>query len=189
MNSTATEILANPPQCGHIVYPYTDEAQLAEAVSRFAGAGLRKDEAAVLIMTAAHREPIRACLAADGFNVRALEAEGQLAIESAEDLLATFVFDGILDEHRFKTSIGRKILSAKWGSANHLSRPVRLFGEMVDLLWEAHPKTTQRLEELWNDVIEAHQVPLLCAYSLGGSKPSTLPQSLLACHAYNAGLA
>ena len=60
---------------------------------------------------------------------------------------------------------------------------------MVDLIWEAHPRTTQRLEELWNDVIEAHQVPLLCAYSLGGSKRTVFPPALLACHGYNAGLA
>ncbi len=39
----------------------------------------------------------------DGFNLRALEAEGLLTIESAEELLSTFVFDGILDELRFKT--------------------------------------------------------------------------------------
>jgi hypothetical protein len=187
MNSTATELLANP-QCGHIVYPYTDEAQLADAVCRFAGAGLRKGEAAVLIMTAAHRDPIRARLQDDGFNLRALEAEGLLVIESAEDLLGTFLFDGILDELRFKINIGRRIMNAKWGAVNHPNRPVRLFGEMVDLLWETHLKTTQRLEELWNDIIEAYRVPLLCAYSLGGSKPNVLPQSLLACHAHNAGL-
>jgi len=188
MNSTASEILANPPQGGHIAYSYTGEAQLAEAVCRFAGAGLRKNEAAVLIVTAAHNGRIRARLQDDGFNLPVLESEGLLAIESAEDLLASFLFGGVLDELRFKTSIGRKILSARWGAANHPNRPVRLFGEMVDLLWEAHPNTTQRMEELWNDIIETHRVPLLCAYSLGGSKPNALPPSLLACHAHTAGL-
>jgi hypothetical protein len=42
MNASATAILSNPQPCGHIVYPYTEDSQVAEAVCLFASAGLRK---------------------------------------------------------------------------------------------------------------------------------------------------
>ena len=183
MNPSGAELLTNPHPSGHIVYPYTDESHLAEAVSLFASAGLRKGEAVLLIMTAAHCEPIRQRLEADGFNLAALESAGQLVCHDAERLLSTFMFDGIIDEHRFKTRVGGMIETAKAGGKDS-PRPVRVFGEMVDLLWRTNARITQRLEELWNDVIEAHSVPLLCAYSLAGTHPHALPQGLVGCHSH-----
>jgi len=179
MNPTAHEILCNPEPRGHIVYPYTDEAQVAEAVCLFASAGLRKGEAVILVMASAHCDPIRERLSEEGFDLAALEASGQLVCQNAKDLLGTFMFDGIIDELRFKTKIGAIIEKAKAGI---LKRPVRVFGEMVDLIWTTSPKATRRLEELWNDVIDRHGVPLLCAYSLAGPRPDALPRELLACH-------
>jgi len=184
MNAKGAAILANPHPCGHIVYPYTDETQVAEAVCLFASAGLRKSEAVVLVMTADHREPIRHRLEQEGFNLKQLERAGQLICEDAKDLLSTFLFDGIIDELVFKTKLGTLIEQAKASGGNRTYRPVRVFGEMVDLLWKSNLRTTQRLEELWNEVIDAHAVPLLCAYSLAGTKPLELPAPLLTCHSH-----
>jgi hypothetical protein len=118
----------------------------------------------------------------EGFNLKQLERTGQLICEDAGNLLSTFMFDGTIDELVFKTKVGKLIERAKVSGGK--SRPVRVFGEMVDLIWTSKPQTTQRLEELWNDVIEAYSVPLLCAYSLTGTKPSELPTPLLACHSH-----
>jgi hypothetical protein len=183
MNSTGLEILSNPQPCDHIVYSYTDDAQLAEAVCLFAGAGLQKVEAVLLVLSDTHYDPVRDCLERQGFNLADLEATGHLVCENAKNLLSTFMFDGILDEHKFKTKIGRLIQKAKAGSGNHKDRPVRVFGEMVDLIWKPHPQATERLEELWNEIISLHSVPLLCAYSLAGTS-NALPQPLVACHSH-----
>ena len=72
------------------------------------------------------------------------------------------MFDGIIDDHRFKTTVGHLIENARAASSNG---EVRVFGEMVDLIWIPNPNATQRLEELWNQVIKLHSVPFLCAYS------------------------
>ncbi|MDP9114271.1 MAG: MEDS domain-containing protein [Acidobacteriota bacterium] len=184
MNPTATEILTNPHPKGHIVYPYTDETHVADAVSLFASAGLRKGETVLLIMASSHYDPIRERLESSGFDLAALEASGQLICEDAAGLLSTFVFNGTVDENEFKTSLIGMIEKAKIGQDGN-ERPVRVFGEMVDLLWKADPLTTQRLEELWNDVIEAESVPLLCAYSLAGTKHSDFPEALIACHSHS----
>jgi len=182
MNSKAAALLSNPNPCGHIVYPYTMETQVAEAVCLFASAGLSKGEAVVLVMKANHCQPIRHRLEQEGFDLKQLEKSGQLICADAEDLLSTFMFDGIIDELVFKSKVGKLIERAKTSGGRQ--RPVRVFGEMVDLIWESNLQTTQRLEELWNDVIEAHSVPLLCAYSLLGTKSSVLPATLMACHSH-----
>jgi hypothetical protein len=181
MNAKAAAILADPQPCGHIVYPYTDESQVAEAVCLFASAGLQKGEAVLLVMTQAHCEPILERIERAGFDVDALTQSGQLICEEAGELLSSFMFDGIVDEDGFKSKIGGMIERAKAAGGE---RPVRVFGEMVSLIWQSRQLATERLEELWNEVIQEQSVPLLCAYALAGTKPDAFPQPLLACHSH-----
>jgi len=179
MNATGEAILTHPDPHGHFVYPYTNESQFSEAVCLFVSSGLRNGGSALLVMKEPHCEPIRMQLEADGLDVAELEARGRFVCADAENLLGTFMFDGIIDDDLCKTTIGRLIEKARAASSNG---EVRVFGEMVDLIWLPNPKATQRLEELWNQVIKLHSVPLLCAYSLGGNLPNTLPNALLQCH-------
>jgi hypothetical protein len=179
VNSSGLALLNDPHPCGHIVYPYTDESHFTEVVSVFVSSGLRNGESAVLLMQESHRGPIRRQLERNGFDVETLEATGELACITAEELSESCVFDGIIDEYVFKTKIGQMIHRAKAAS---LKGQVRVFGEMVNLLWMPNPKATLRLEELWNDLIKQHSVPLLCAYALGGTRPDVLDDALLACH-------
>lgn len=182
MNFSGEQVLANPQPSGHIVYPYTTGTQVAEAVTLFAGSGLKRGEAVLLVMKEANRQPIRERLQRQGFDLSELEAAGKLVCEDAEKLLSSFMFNGILDELKFKTIVGNLIENAKKNGAGGPGGRVRVFGEMVDLIWKTHLRSTERLEQLWNDVITKHCVPLLCAYSLTGTKPNALPVSLLCCH-------
>jgi hypothetical protein len=115
----------------------------------------------------------------DAFDVAGLTKSGQLHCEESGNLLASFMFDGIIDEHLFKSKVGAMIETAR---ATGGERPMRVFGEMVSLIWQSRQAATERLEKLWNQVIEKHSVPLLCAYALAGTKPRAFPKSLLACH-------
>ncbi|MEP6470959.1 MAG: MEDS domain-containing protein, partial [Acidobacteriota bacterium] len=46
---------------------------------------------------------------------------------------------------------------------------VRVFGEMVGLLWaEGNRDAAVRVEQLWNDLAQSHDFSLLCAYPLAG---------------------
>jgi hypothetical protein len=184
LTTAATELLTHPTPCGHIVYPYTNEDQVAEAVSLFAGSGLRDGEAVILLMTRDHCQPIRDRLESEGVDVPMMESTGQLVCVEAEDLMSRFIFDGIIDEHRFKTIVGDLIEKAKKFSTQGISSPVRVFGEMVSLMWRDNLRSTARLEELWNEVIASHSVPLLCAYALAGSLTPLLPKSLLSLHSH-----
>jgi hypothetical protein len=63
---------------------------------------------------------------------------------------------------------------------------VRAFGEMVSLLWRVDTAAAVRLEELWNNVIEEHELALLCTYSLNGSDAhGALPACLVTPHSHD----
>src|SRR5258708_36519072 len=97
MDSKGAAILADPHPCGHIVYPYTDDTHVTEAVCLFASAGLKKGEAVVLVMTTGHRKPILLRLEQAGFNLKDFGKSGQLLCEGAGNLLSTFRSDGGID--------------------------------------------------------------------------------------------
>jgi len=178
VNPQGAAILSNPHPRGHIVYPYTDENLVGQAVCLFASAGIRDGEGVILIMTSDHCEPIRLRLQMEGFNVETYERSGQLTCVTTEDLLARFMVDGTLNEDLFRLTISGLIAQAR-ASVNNGN--VRVFGEMVSQLRGTNLVATTRLEELWNEVISDHSVSLLCTYALSGLEDH-LPQCLIALH-------
>ena len=177
MNAQGAAILANPHPCGHIVYPYTDENLVGQAVCLFASAGIRDGEGVILIMTADHCEPIKLRLRVEGFDVAAYERSGQLTCIATEELLARFMAGGTLDEDLFRSTVSDMIARARVSMSNGHPAKVRVFGEMVSQLRNTDLTATTRLEELWNEVIKEHSVSLLCTYALhnaGDHIPSAL---------------
>jgi hypothetical protein len=109
---------------------------------------------------------------------------GQLICLKAEDLLATFVPNGVLDEGLFKSTIGSLIDQAREsGDTGHRAR-VRVFGEMVSQLRTRNLTVTTRLEELWGKVVKDHSVSLLCTYALQ-NEGDHIPQVLTSLHSHS----
>lgn len=184
MNTKGAAILADPHPCGHIVYPYTDENLVGQAVCLFASAGLRNGEGVVLIMTNAHCEPIKLRLQIEGFNVEHYERSGQLTCITTDALLGTFMAGDGLDEEMFRSTIGDLIDRARAAvSKGHVGK-VRIFGEMVSQLRATDLTVTTRMEELWNEVIDKHSVSLLCTYALENAQDQ-VPPSLISLHSAN----
>jgi len=184
MNAHGAAILAHPHPCGHIVYPYTDENLVGQAVCLFATAGIRDGEGVILIMSDDHCEPIKLRLQIEGFNVAAYERSGQLTCVTSEDLLAKFMVDGTLSEDLFRFTIGELIHRARASVSNGHPGRVRIFGEMVSQLRYANLMATTRLEELWNQVIKEHSVSLLCTYALHNADDH-IPKELLDLHSHS----
>jgi hypothetical protein len=183
MNAKGTALLIDPHPCGHIVYPYTDEGLVGQAVCLFASSGLRANEGVVLIMSSDHCEPIKLRLRLEGINVEAYERSGQLICVPTEELLATFMRNGSLDEGLFRSAI-RDMIRRVRVSQNAAHGQVRVFGEMVSQLRESDLAATTRLEELWDEVIKEHSVALLCTYALRSAEDQ-LQDHLIALHSYN----
>ena len=182
MNSKAAAILTDPHPYGHIAYPYTDEALVVEAVALFAGAGLRNGEGVILVMTAAHRDAITLRLVTEGYAVESLRRSGRLICINAEDLLAGFMRNGVPDEEIFSAVIEELIAACRAVTASSPGH-VRVFGEMVSLLWDSNLHATISLEEMWNRIIDRNSVSLMCAYALNGRHG--IPDSLRALHSHS----
>jgi hypothetical protein len=156
------EPLQNPQPCEHLIQLYTDEAFLGRAVREFLRPALTGGEGAVVIATPAHVAMFREQLCAGGVDVQAAERRAQLVVRDAQASLAEFMVDGMPDRDRF-FGLVRPVLATLRRDGYSA---VRLYGEMVDLLWNHSMPATVALEELWNEVRHEAGVSLLCAYRL-----------------------
>jgi hypothetical protein len=107
--------LAEPLAKEHLVHLYEDDRVLVEAVAIFAGRGLGKGEAVVLVATEAHLEAIERRLSETGFEVADLKAWGQLTVLDAARLLSRFLVDGQVDAVRFKAILSEVVAGARRG--------------------------------------------------------------------------
>ena len=174
--------LAEPLAREHIVQIYRDDRAVVEAVSLFAGHGLGKGEGVILVATVGHLEAVEARLGASGFDLGDLEAWGQLTTFDAARLLSHFFVGGHIDAARFRTTVDDVLTRAHRGG--RFPR-LRVYGEMVNLLWRANPAATRQIEELWNEAIERHEVSLLCGYRMeAGETSAHFPRDLRTLHSH-----
>jgi len=152
----------------HVVQFYERDETLALAVASFLGAGLAAGEKALVVATPPHRATFDAVLVAAGIDVAGAIATGQYISLDAAGVLATFLIDGAPDADRFDASVGTTVSELAASGA-----PVRIYGEMVALLWDRGAVSAAlTLEELWNDLAGRRPFTLFCAYpahSLDGS--------------------
>lgn len=159
--------LADPSQprgCAgqHLVELYETDADLAGSVARFLAPAMSGAGAAVVVATPAHRAAFEVALAGAGTDVAGEIAAGRYVTFDAAALLSTFMVDGAPDAAGFHREIGG-VLEAMTAAG----RPLRIYGEMVALLWEGGDAASAvALEDLWNDIGRQYDFDLLCAYRL-----------------------
>jgi signal transduction histidine kinase len=150
---------------GHFVQFYEEASSLVATVAEFIGAGLDTGQAAIVIATEEHVDAFVQCLASHGFDVDAARGQGDLILLDAGEMLSRFMVDGTPDAKRFDATFGPVIERTIRGD---LRVPLRMYGEMVDVLWkDGDTDAAIRVEELWNDLGTRHAFSLLCAYSMG----------------------
>src|SRR5262249_38656038 len=144
---------------GHVVQFYEDDEALCDTVARFLEEGLEAGDRIVVVATAAHRDGLTRRLARFDLARCATFAD-------PPDTLEAVLVAGQPDPARFRTALARMIEAARAGKPG---ARLRVFGEMVDLLWREHrTEAAIRLEELWNEARGTHTFSLLCAYVMAG---------------------
>jgi len=157
--------LARPAAGDHIVQFYEDERFLFDAVAHFTGAGLAAGEPVLIVATKPHRMAFAQVLRHNGCRIEEAVASGLLTMLDAHEMLLRFMVGNEPEAERFYSVIGAVIQSSRQGRSR---ARVRVFGEMVDLLWRGGNRAAAiRLEELWNELARLHSFTLLCAYSMG----------------------
>ena len=160
-------------ESGHFAQFYEADTFLLQALGDFIGTGLRAGEAAIVVATPEHRAGVAEMLQAAGLDLSAAHTTGQYVVLDAAELLNQFVVDGMPQPDRFAEIAGGLVQQAAAGG-----RPVRIFGEMVALLWaEGNHAGAVRLEQLWNSLRETHPFILFCAYPITGVDGEALRQA------------
>ena len=140
----------------HFVHFYETDAFLLDSLSDFIGTGLAVGDICIVIATQAHRENLEERLKAIGLDL----THGEYISLDAAETLSKIMVDGLPEPESFTHIIGSTISQA---AESH--RHVRVFGELVALLWaDGNHKAVIRLEELWNDLGLIHTFSLFCGY-------------------------
>jgi len=148
----------------HFVQFYEADGFLLNSLSGFIGRAIDADDGALVVATHAHRNGLDELLQANGRDLINAKARGQYVSLDAAETLAQFMVDGSPKPRRFNELMGGIIASVTDGRTR-----ISAFGEMVALLWaEGNHDAAIRLEELWNDLQNAHSFSLFCAYPLNG---------------------
>jgi hypothetical protein len=146
----------------HFVQFYETDKFLLDSPSGFIGTGLGQGDACIVVATKEHREGLDERLQTYGLDVTAARERGQYLSRGASETLSEFMVDGQPLPLRFAEAIGTIIERAAAGRNR-----VRIFGEMVALLWaEGNCAAATSLEGLWNDLHKTRSFSLFCAYPL-----------------------
>jgi hypothetical protein len=162
----------------HAVQFYEQDSELTEIVGRW----LRDTDPAdvsIVVATEAHRAQFAAALG------EACEATSQDRIVwlDATATLDRLIVAGEIDLEAFDAEIGVLVRSTTQGGG-----VVRVYGEMVALLWEAgNVLAALKLEGLWNDLAAETPFALLCSYpgSVHGD-PARADALMQVCEAHSA---
>ncbi len=155
---------------GHVVQFYGDDAELVDAVGRYLRPALDAGGVAVVVATPAHALAFEQGLGAAGTDVAAARAAGTLLVLDAAETVRRFLIDGRPDPAAFDSVIGALIGRLAAGPG-----PVRVYGEMVALLWaEGQVTAALQLEQLWNELGRRLPFSLFCGYPDHAVAPAVL---------------
>jgi hypothetical protein len=149
----------------HAVQFYKDENSLVSLVAKFLADGFKQTQPGVIIATPEHRAAIEERLGAYHLDVRRLKQLGDLVVLDAREVLDTIMADAMPHPRLFSHVIGTVFEQV---ARVHPDRPIRAYGEMVNVLWkDGMGAAAIRLETLWNELARSHNFKLLCGYSMG----------------------
>lgn len=156
----ATSPLHSHVPRGHAMHLYGDRGPLADVLAEWVHEGAQANEAAILLVGAETRSHLERALSARDLVAEALRKRGAIVVLHAEDVLTGLLVNGKLDAGAFERVVASVIRRT---ATRHPG--VRVFTELVDLLWrERRPTLAVEMERMWNRFREEIPFRLLCAY-------------------------
>jgi hypothetical protein len=178
VSSTWDRFLQASEPSDHGAQVYGNVSELAESVGTYLAAGLDLGEPAVVIATPEHWNRFAERLASSGWDEAAIDEQGLLFLVHADEMLAALMVSGAPSRERFEQVVGGLLDRVE---ERFPGRPIRAYGEMVDLLCQrGDSRSAAALEDLWNDLGLRRRFSLLCAYDLDlfdrATQVSVLPE-------------
>lgn len=144
----------------HVVQFFSHDDELVESAGRFLVDGLLGGDAVIVVAAPEHVAAFEAAINSAGIDVGLARDTGMLVIADAAEVLSANMIDGHLDPDRFATVTGGLVAGAL-----ESGRRVRIYGEMVALLWDAgRVGEAIELEALWNELGRDLPFSLFCGY-------------------------
>jgi len=155
-------VVADAAPCDHIVQLYQDKDFLNRAVCRFVGAGFENGEGIILVSTPSHWDAFRPRLEADGLDIEAARERGQLTVVDADQCLSRFMRNTMPDPDVFPGVFSNVVDQARDGGRY---QTVRVWGEMVNLLWERGNATaSMNLEDQFDQLGKKVDIAIFCSF-------------------------
>lgn len=149
--------------CDHLLQIYESDDLFLRALEGFVVTGFLYGDAVIIIATSSHLEALEKRLKED-FSIGKLKSSGQYIPVDAEEALPEFIIDDKVDENLFKIFVNNLFTKAQKDG-----RKVRVFGELVALLWgQGNRSATIKLEQLWDELCNSGVMCLFCAYPKSG---------------------
>ncbi len=147
----------------HVVQFYGHDEELAERVAGYLLEALGGGGVAVVIATPEHRRQFEDRLKKAGADLATARDSGTYLTLDAGQTVRELMDASGLDRVAFDRVIGGLIRQAGAGG-----RPVRLYGEMVALLWDdGLVNAAIELEAMWVELGRTHSFSLFCSYPAG----------------------
>lgn len=161
----------------HTVQICLNESSQVDLVTNYIKEGLLNGEAVIIIANPKLRQIIKSKMGVfsfNGKNIQELQVQGQIKLFDAESILSTLRIDGVLEEDLFHECVAVPIYNAKSNYGK-----VRIFGEMVDILWkENQHDMAMQLEAFWNNLSSTQEFKFLCTYTLNMLSPNAYDEKL-----------
>jgi MEDS: MEthanogen/methylotroph, DcmR Sensory domain len=156
-------LLEKPQSRGHFVQLYAaDEPALAKNVALYLWGGLRRGEGVLALAAPEHQELFCRQLDALGAETQRYLQKRQVVFGDARVILSRWMARGKPDWHLFEGTVTAAMQEVSPASA---SGGLRVYGEVVGLLWEARQfAAAVRVEQFWNRLLEQVAFSLYCAY-------------------------
>jgi len=140
---------------------YETDEYLCNLVSNWIISGVKNGEAIILVASREHLAGIENHISSR--TLRTLQESEQVTICDADETLKKFMgTDGLPIREKFFTTVGGLLKKALAKSPL-----VRVYGEMVNILWsQSNVDGTIALERLWNELSRECSFALLCGYSM-----------------------
>ena len=139
--------------CGaHLVELYDCEAALETSLLAFLRP-THADGTCLLAATPQHCDVVAAA-------APAAVSDGRIVLLDAQELVHQLLRDGMPDPDAFATIVGGLL-----DAASETPGPIRIYGEMVAVLWEqGNVAGAMALEDLWNELAQTRSFALMCGY-------------------------
>jgi hypothetical protein len=145
----------------HLVQLFDSDESLADAVADYFGRGLMRGDTMLAVMDEGRWYGVVMRLSARGLPVDEALRFGHLTVRNARATLNKFMVRDRPHPGLFAASVGTLV-----SELAAFRRPVRIYGEMVDVLAaRGEYNAASELEELWNELGARHAFTLFCGYS------------------------